>query len=74
MTVAWDLCRGWNWRTKPCVVPTKVAAGGDERHFVCAAVAAAIVPSANPFSIGVLQRVVVLVAHVRVIIVVFCGG
>ena len=29
--------------TKPCVFPCKVAAAGDERYLVCAAVAAAVV-------------------------------
>jgi len=31
---------------KPCVFPCKVAAAGDERYLVCAAVAAAVVPDA----------------------------
>ena len=43
----------------PCVVLSKVVARGDERYLVCAAVAAAIVPNANRFSLGVLQRAVV---------------
>ena len=30
---------------KPCVFPCTVAAAGDERYLVCAAVAAAVVPS-----------------------------
>jgi len=29
---------------KPCTFPCKVAAAGDERYLVCAAVAAAVVP------------------------------
>ena len=33
--------------TKPCVFPCKVAAAGDERYLVCAAVAAAVVSVAN---------------------------
>ena len=39
--------RGLFWggsrSTKPCVFPFKVAAAGDERYLVCAAVAAAVV-------------------------------
>ena len=33
--------------TKPSVFPCKVAAAGDERYLVCAAVAAAVVSCAN---------------------------
>ena len=33
--------------TKPCVFPCKVAAAGDERYLVCAAVAAGVVSCAN---------------------------
>ena len=33
---------GGSWSTKPCVFPCKVAAAGDERYLVCAAVAAAV--------------------------------
>ena len=62
MTVAWGLFWAGGRSTKPCVSPCKVAAGGDEGYLV---VAAAIVPGANRFSLGVLQRVVV---HVCVII------
>ena len=43
MIVAWVLCWGGSRSTKPCVFPSKVAAGGRERYLVCAAVAAAIV-------------------------------
>ena len=71
MTVAWGLLRGGSRSTKPCVLPYKVAAGGDEGYLVCAAVAAAIVPGANRFLLGVLQRVV---AHVFLVLVVRCFG
>ena len=40
--VAWALFSGGSRRTKPCVFPCKVAAAGDERYLVCAAVAAAV--------------------------------
>ena len=43
MNVAWGLCWGGSWRTKPCVFPWKVAPAGDERYLVCAAVAVSIV-------------------------------
>ena len=46
MNVAWALFWGGSRSTKPCVFPCKVAAGGDERYLVCAAVAAAVVPDA----------------------------
>ena len=59
MTVAWGLCWGGSRSTKPYVFPCKVAAGGDERYLVCAAVAAAVVSSTNVFLLCVLQRVVV---------------
>ena len=59
MNVAWALCWGGSRRTKPYVFPCKVAAGGDERYLVCAAVAAAVVSSANVFLLCVLQQVVV---------------
>ena len=45
--VAWALCWGGSRSTKPCVFPCKVAAAGDERYLVCAAVAAAVVSCAN---------------------------
>ena len=45
--VAWALCWGESRSTKPCVFPCKVAAAGDERYLVCAAVAAAVVSVAN---------------------------
>ena len=61
MTVAWGLCWGGSRSTKPCVFPCTVAAAGDERYLVCAAGAAAIVPGANGFPLGVLQHVVVYV-------------
>ena len=56
MNVAWDLCWGGSRSTKPCVFPCEVAAGGDEGHLLCAAVAVWIVSARNRFSLGVLQR------------------
>ena len=47
MTVAWCLLWGGSRSTKPCVLPYKVAAGGDEGYLVCAAVAAATVSGAR---------------------------
>ena len=38
--------------TKPCVFPCKVAAAGDERYLICAAVAAGVVPDAIGSSYG----------------------
>ena len=58
MNVAWALFWGGSWSTKPCIFLCKVAAAGDERYLVCAAVAAAVVPDAIGSSSGVLQRVV----------------
>ena len=46
MNVAWALFWGGSRSTKPCVFPCKVAAAGDERYLVCAAVAAGVVPDA----------------------------
>ena len=43
MNVAWSLCLEGSWSTKPCVFPCKVAAAGDERYLLCAAVAVWIV-------------------------------
>ena len=40
--VAWAMFWGGSRSTKPCVFPCKVAAAGDERYLVCAAVAAAV--------------------------------
>ena len=54
---------GGSWSTKPCFFPCKVAAAGDERHLVCAAVAAGVVPDAIG-SFYVLQQVVVPVIPV----------
>ena len=65
MTVAWGLFWGGSRSTKPCVYLCKVAAAGDERYLVCAAVAAVVVSTSNRFSLGVLQRVVV---HVCVVL------
>ena len=64
MTVAWGLLWGGSRSTKPCVLPYKVAAGGDEGYLVCAAVAAAILSLSNRFTLGVLQPVNV---HVGVV-------
>ena len=46
MNVAWAMFWGGSRSTKPCVFPCKVAAAGDERYLVCAAVAAGVVPDA----------------------------
>ena len=43
MNVACCVLWGGSRSTKPCVFPCKVAAAGDERYLVCAAVAAAVV-------------------------------
>ena len=47
MNVAWAMFWGGSRSTKPCVFPCKMAAAGDERFLVCAAVAAAVVSVAN---------------------------
>ena len=47
MNVAWAIFWGGSRSTKPCVFLCKVAAADDERHLVCAAVAAAVVSVAN---------------------------
>ena len=47
MNVAWAMFWGGSRSTKPCVSPCKVAAAGDERYLVCAAVAAGVVSVAN---------------------------
>ena len=47
MNVAWAMFCGGSRSTKPCVFPCKVAAAGDERYFVCAAVAAGVVACAK---------------------------
>ena len=49
MNVAWGLCWGESWSTKPCVFPCKAAAAGDERYVVCAAGAAEVVSRSNRF-------------------------
>ena len=41
--VACRVLWGGSRSTEPCVFPCKVAAAGDERYFVCAAVAAGVV-------------------------------
>ena len=46
MNVAWAMFWGGSRSAKPCVFPCKVAAAGDERYLVCAAVAAGVVPDA----------------------------
>ena len=65
MTVAWGLFWGGSRSTNPCVFPRQVAAAGDERYLLCAAVAAGVVSRSNRFSLGVLQRVV---GHVCVVL------
>ena len=57
--VAWALCWGGSRSTKPCVFPCKVAAAGDERYLVCAAVAAGVVSVANCSSYVVVPVCVV---------------
>ena len=42
MNVACCVLCGGSRSTKPCVFPCKVAAAGDERYLVCAAVAVAV--------------------------------
>ena len=64
MNVAWGLCLGGRRSMKPCIFPCKVAAGGDERYLVCAAVAAAVVSVANVFLLFALHQVVVPVCVV----------
>ena len=64
MNVAWALFWGGNRSTKPCVFPYKVAAAGDERYLVCAAVAAGVVPDAIGSFYVFLQQVVVPVCVV----------
>ena len=56
MNVAWAMFWGGSRSTKPCVFPCKVAAAGDERYLVCAAVAAAVVSVRQLFLLCVLQR------------------
>ena len=46
MNVAWVFWGG-SRSTKLCVFPCKVAAAGDEKYLVCAAVAAGVVSVAN---------------------------
>ena len=43
MNVACSVLWGGSRSTKPCVFPGKVAAAGDDRYLVCAAVAAGVV-------------------------------
>ena len=47
MNVTWAMFWGGSRSTKPCVFPCKVAVVGDERYFVCAAVAVGVVVCAN---------------------------
>ena len=47
MYITWAMYWGGSRSTKPCVFPCKMAAVGDERYFVCAAVAAGVVSCAN---------------------------
>ena len=55
---------GGSRSTKPCVFPCKVAAAGDERYLVCAAVAAGGRSGRDWFLLCVLQQVVVPVCVV----------
>ena len=55
---------GGSRSTRPSVFPCEVASAGDERYLLCAAVAAAVVSSANVFLLCVLQPVVVAVCVV----------
>ena len=64
MNVAWAMFCGGRRSTKPCVFPCKVAAAGDERYLVCAAVAAAGRSGCDWFLLCVWQRVVVSVCVV----------
>ena len=66
MNVAWAMLWGGSRSTKPCVFSCKVAAAGDERYLVCAAVAVWIVSSSigSSYVLWVLQRVVVPVCVV----------
>ena len=64
MNVAWAMLWGGSRSTKPCVFSCKVAAAGDERYLVCAAVAVWIVSSSIGSSYGFWQRVVVPVCVV----------
>ena len=59
MNVACCVLWGGSRSTKPCVFPCKVAAAGDERYLVCAAVAAAVVW----FLLCVLQQWLFLCAY-----------
>ena len=47
MNVVWAMFWGGSRSTKSCVFPCKIAAAGDERYLVCAAVAAEVVSYAN---------------------------
>ena len=67
MNIIWGLCWGGSKSTKPCVFPYKVAAAGDERRLLCAAVAAAVIRECvpprcfltNAFLLCILERAVV---------------
>ena len=52
LNVVWGLCWRGSRSMKPCVFQCKVAAVGDERYILCAAVAAAVVESAVADRIG----------------------
>ena len=62
MNIAWGLYCGGSRSTKicVCVFPCKVAAVGDERYLLCAAVAGAVVSSVHAFLLRFLQRVAVI--------------
>ena len=65
--ITWGLCWEGSQSTKPCFLGNVASAGDeDERYLVCAAGgAAAVVPDANRFSLGVRPR---LVIHVCVVL------
>ena len=56
MNVAWAMLWGGSRSTKPCIFPCKVAAAGDERYLVCAAVAVWIVSSSIGSSYGICNE------------------
>ena len=70
MNVTWAMLWGGSRSTKPCVLPCKVAAAGDERYLVCATGAAGVVLCTNrssyvlSFLLCVLQEMVVPVCVV----------
>ena len=63
MNVAWAMLWGGSRSTKPCIFPCKVAAAGDERYLVCAAVAVWIVSSSIGSSYGFCNEWLFLCAY-----------